>query len=190
MVDVEGSAGSGFRPPYNEFGLLNLLSSHSGLSMMLMRIDRVVESEHPRLNGTLSHILAESVRDPDLLDGYDLTPSYDRYARHLVHQGEGYSLLAIVWLPGQTSPIHSHRTWCALSVYRGWLNETLYGRSSERIERVAERRLFRGDVSHSPPDLASAHRMTNLGTEAAVSIHIYGAAYDRLGQDVNHIWTI
>jgi 3-mercaptopropionate dioxygenase len=190
MVDVEVSAGTGFHPSHADFGLLNSLSLHSTLPRMIMRIDRAVKFGHPRLDGTLANILAEGVRDPNLLDGCELTPSRDRYARHLVHQGDGYSLLAIVWLPCQTSPVHSHRTWCVLGIHRGWLNETLFRRSPTGIQQVAERRLFRGDVSHSPPNLASGHKMTNLGTEAAVSLHIYAAAYDRLGQDVNHIWTV
>jgi predicted metal-dependent enzyme (double-stranded beta helix superfamily) len=189
MVDVEASARNGFRPSIADSGLLNSLSSYSALQRMVMRIDRAVKYGDPRLDGTLAAILAESMHDPNLLDGCDLTPSCDRYARHLVYQGEGYSLLAIVWLPCQMSPVHSHRTWCALSVYRGWINETLFRRAPVGAEKVAERRLFRGDVSNSPPDPESGHRMANLGTEAAVSLHVYGATYERLGQDVNHIWT-
>jgi predicted metal-dependent enzyme (double-stranded beta helix superfamily) len=111
-------------------------------------------------------------------------------AHHLVHQGEGYSLLAIVWLPCQTSPVHSHRTWCALSIYQGWLSESLYRRTPKRIEQTTERRLLRGDVSHSPPNLALGHKMTNLGTEATASIHVYGTSYERLGRAVNEIWTV
>jgi predicted metal-dependent enzyme (double-stranded beta helix superfamily) len=155
---------------------------------MLKEIDRAMKSGRRRLDATLASILAEGLSDPDLLKGYDLAASRDRYSRHLVYQGEGYSLLAIVWLPGQMSPVHSHRVWCALGIYRGWLNESSFRRSPKRTQQTGERQLFVGDVSHSPADLASGHRMANIGTETAVSIHVYPAAYERLGQDVNHVW--
>ena len=41
---------------------------------------------------------------------------------------------------------------------------------------------------HSSEDQEAAHRLANLGSETTVSIHIYGAAYDRLGEQINQIW--
>ena len=45
-----------------------------------------------------------------------------------------------------------------------------------------------GDIVHSPADPGKIHRLANLGTTDAISIHVYGASYDRLGHDVNKIW--
>lgn len=157
----------------------------SPLSQMLLRIDTAMNSNNRQyIDRILADILAMAVIDPDLLAGHPLAPSIDRYARHLLHAGDGYTLLALVWLPGQQSPVHSHRTWCALAVHEGWLRETLYLPGHP----VGERALYGGDVSHAPPDLARGHRMANVGSRMAISLHIYGAPYDRLGQDVNHIW--
>jgi 3-mercaptopropionate dioxygenase len=45
-----------------------------------------------------------------------------------------------------------------------------------------------GDASHAVAAPDVIHRLANLGTETAVSIHVYGARYDRLGEQVNHVW--
>jgi hypothetical protein len=44
-------------------------------------------------------------------------------------------------------------------------------------------------VSHAPADPAAAiHRLANLGTETAISIHVHGARYDQLGEQVHRVW--
>jgi predicted metal-dependent enzyme (double-stranded beta helix superfamily) len=45
-----------------------------------------------------------------------------------------------------------------------------------------------GDGGHAPAGPDAVHRLANLGTETAISIHVYGAPYDRLGDQVNQIW--
>jgi hypothetical protein len=47
----------------------------------------------------------------------------DRYARHLLGEGASHAVVALVWRPGQLSPIHAHKTWCALAVHRGTMTE-------------------------------------------------------------------
>ena len=50
------------------------------------------------------------------------------------------------------------------------------------------RPLHPGMVSHSDGDDAHYHRIANLGVETAVSIHVYGVAFDELGHGLNRIW--
>jgi predicted metal-dependent enzyme (double-stranded beta helix superfamily) len=45
-----------------------------------------------------------------------------------------------------------------------------------------------GDTSHAPADPDAVHRLANLGTETAISIHVYSGPYDRLGDQVNQFW--
>ena len=72
----------------------------------------------------VAEVLAAAAAAPDLLDGVDYTPSPARYARILLRDRRTYCVLALVWSPGQMSPVHGHRTWCALAVHRGALTET------------------------------------------------------------------
>jgi hypothetical protein len=48
--------------------------------------------------------------------------------------------------------------------------------------------LLRGDVSHSLLLKSVAHRLRNTSVKPAISLHVYGVHFDRLGDDVNYIW--
>jgi predicted metal-dependent enzyme (double-stranded beta helix superfamily) len=159
------------------------------LPELLAAIDGMVRTGRSDLDRALADLLASAVAEPDLLHGRCCAPDPERYARHLLHGGPGFSVLAIVWQPGQMSPVHSHRTWCALGVHRGTLTETLFHPTAEHgLHPVGCRQLHPGATSHSPATAAASHRVANLGTETAVSIHAYGAPFERLGQDVNRVW--
>jgi len=54
--------------------------------------------------------------------------SPDSYRQHLLHVSKcrRLSVVALVWLPGQRTPIHDHVSWCVVGVYRGVERETHY----------------------------------------------------------------
>ena len=127
---------------------------------------------------------------PRLLAGHDCPCAPDRYIRHLLHADPAgrYAVVALVWKPGQMSPIHAHRTWCALGVHRGTLTESTY-RVDGALPLPTSAILRRpGEVSHGPADPTLIHRLANLDSRNAVSIHVYGASYDRFGSDVNLVY--
>jgi predicted metal-dependent enzyme (double-stranded beta helix superfamily) len=132
--------------------------------------------------------LAPYLGTTGLLDGVACPGGPEKYTRHLLHAGEDYSVLALVWRPRQMSPVHAHRTWCVFGVHQGWMTETLFTRGATNAWPTACVPRGTGDVAHAPADPDKIHRLANLGTTEAVSIHVYGAHYDRLGHDVNEIW--
>ena len=89
-----------------------LFASHCR-STMIRAIEQVVRDNPPRIDRHLAEILGAYVGEPDLLSGIACPADETRYARHLLHAGDLYSVLAIVWMPGQMSPVHGHKTWCA-----------------------------------------------------------------------------
>lgn len=125
---------------------------------------------------------------PDLLRDIPCPCSPDGYVRHLLHSAEDHTVLALVWRPGQMSPVHGHRSWCALGIHRGSMTETHFTLGSRGPVPRTCAQLEVGDISHAPPDPGAIHRVANLGTETAISIHVYGARYDRLGHEVNQVW--
>jgi predicted metal-dependent enzyme (double-stranded beta helix superfamily) len=139
--------------------------------------------------------LAPHLSRPALLAGVPCPCNPARYTRHLLHADPmgGYAVVAIAWRPGQMSPVHGHRTWCALGVVSGLLTETSFqvedapgsGEVARPVTCLARRP---GDVSHAPASPHAIHRLANLGTEEAVSIHVYGVSYDDFGDGVNHVW--
>jgi predicted metal-dependent enzyme (double-stranded beta helix superfamily) len=125
---------------------------------------------------------------PDLLQDVPCPCSPERYIRHLLHAAEDYTVLALVWRPGQMSPVHGHRSWCALGIHRGSMTEMQFTPGVQGPVPRSCVQLEIGDISHAPPEPDAIHRLANLGTETAISIHVYGARYDRLGQEVNQVW--
>jgi predicted metal-dependent enzyme (double-stranded beta helix superfamily) len=165
-----------------------IYAPESTLSSALFQFDQLTKCVTRCPEKEISDILAIISLDPFLLEGLRLDFSHERYVRHHICSGRNYSFLAITWLPGQASPIHSHKTWCALSVYEGRLTETLYNEDEIGIDLVLAKHLFPGHVSHSALGKPGAHRLRNNSTRQAISLHVYGAPFDRLGTDVNFIW--
>jgi predicted metal-dependent enzyme (double-stranded beta helix superfamily) len=126
--------------------------------------------------------------DPALLEGRHCPCCPERYTRHLLHDDPagGYAVVALVWRPGQMSPVHAHRTWCGLAVHSGVLTETFYEPGDPPAPTQA-RLLAPGATSHAAADPKLIHRIANLSCRTAVSIHCYGAAFDRFGQEVNEV---
>ena len=158
------------------------------LRRMLRDVARAAAGAPDDRDRLVAAALARYLGLPGLLDGVDCPCAQDRYTRHLLHAGDGHSVLALVWRPGQMSPVHAHRTWCALGIHRGWMTETFFapGSGGARPFGCVPRR--EGDIAHSPADPSAIHRLANLGIEDALSIHVYGARHDRLGDEVNQIW--
>jgi predicted metal-dependent enzyme (double-stranded beta helix superfamily) len=117
---------------------------------------------------------------PDLLRDVPCPCAPDRYVRHLLHAAEDHTVLALVWRPGQMSPVHGHRSW--LGIHRGSMTETQFSFGAQGpVPRPCVQHGV-GNISHAPPEPGAIHRLANLGTETAVS------QYDRLGHELNQVW--
>jgi predicted metal-dependent enzyme (double-stranded beta helix superfamily) len=133
--------------------------------------------------------LASGAARAELLDGRDCPCSPERYVRHLLHSDPegGYAVVALVWRPGQMSPVHAHKTWCAFAVHQGVLTETYYEPGEPPVP-TATKLLAPGGSSHGPADPRLIHRLANLSCRTAISIHCYGVEFDRFGSDVNLVF--
>jgi 3-mercaptopropionate dioxygenase len=96
-----------------------------------------------------------------------------------------FSIVALVWRPGQLTRIHDHVTWCVFGVIQGIEYEELFtldengGCLVEAGNNVNEV----GDVSGFAPP-GDIHRVRNAGERTAISIHIYGTDVTRIGSSV------
>jgi 3-mercaptopropionate dioxygenase len=139
-------------------------------------------------------LLGPALADPGLLEARHREPAEDRYRQHLVHvHPDGlYSIVALVWKPGQATPIHDHRCWCVVGVWQGIERETTYdlrGTAQSpflvpRTTGVSEP----GDVSVLVPPHEDIHRVENAGTDLAISLHVYGADIAVLGSSINRVF--
>lgn len=127
----------------------------------------------------------------DFLGGCDCAPLPDRYARRLIHSDARgrFSVLALVWSPGQASPVHAHHAWCALGVHCGSLSESFFApRGSAPPELTATLVRSAGACSHASPCPDAIHRIANASDCAAVSVHVYGVGIDAVDHGINRIY--
>ena len=115
------------------------------------------------------------------------------YQSHLMHaEPDGsFSIVALVWRPGQVTPIHDHVTWCVTGVLQGGEYEELFAlRDGETVlEEVGRNVSDTGDVTGFAPP-GDIHRVRNRGTGVAVSLHVYGADISRLGSSVRRVYEL
>ena len=113
----------------------------------------------------------------------------DHYARNAVHlgDGDGLSLYALVWNPGQWTPVHDHGTWGVVGVVRGVLEERNFirldhkatGDDNIELVRGGPILLCDGTVTTFVPNPDHIHK-TGVpdDREQTVSLHLYGRTMD------------
>jgi predicted metal-dependent enzyme (double-stranded beta helix superfamily) len=163
-------------------------SEATPLQSLCARVSRTVSHASGEPHREVAAAIAPFLGISALLQDVSCRCSSDRYMRHLLDAGPTYCVLALIWRPGQMSPVHGHRTWCAFGMHRGWMAETFFTRCEQGVapRECIQRRV--GEIAYTGADPDDIHRLANLGTETAISIHVYGASFDRLGAEVNHVW--
>ena len=144
--------------------------------------------------------LARLVRDPAFLDAHILPllkeagkAKEDWYVAHR-HDGQNgsYSLQIFVWPPGTRTQIHDHTSWGAYCCAVGSVLEERYERLDDGSQLNHARLKKVWELSWSPEDGASTvlpydegiHRVGNLGSKTAISVHLYGPRISELdGRD-------
>ncbi|MEU4559324.1 cysteine dioxygenase family protein [Actinoplanes sp. NPDC023936] len=119
-------------------------------------------------------------------DRWPVAPRFDASERwyHRLAVADDYEVWLLTWLPGQGTEIHDHGGSAgAFHVFRGTLTEdtvatgggaTGGGATGHRAPRVVSRELGEGAGRRFGEH--HVHRMTNLSTQPAVSVHVYGPA--------------
>jgi 3-mercaptopropionate dioxygenase len=130
---------------------------------------------------------------PEIMTEAERAGSPDGYVCHTLHTelDGSFSVCALVWRPGQQTPIHDHVTWCVVGVLQGAEHEELFAlRDGGAALAEAGRNVNeRGDVSGFAPP-GDIHRVRNCGAEVAISLHVYGADIERLGTSVRRTYDL
>lgn len=111
------------------------------------------------------------------------------YRSHILHvEPDGsFSTVALVWLPGQVTPVHDHVSWCVVGVHQGDEEEIRYRvvASAEGPYLVPTGRSINHEGTTScltPP--GDIHLVRNASAGKVISIHVYGADIGRLGSSI------
>jgi predicted metal-dependent enzyme (double-stranded beta helix superfamily) len=127
----------------------------------------------------------------DLLTPEQLAGDPDSYQGHLVHaESDGsFSIVVMVWRPGQTSPIHDHLAWCVSGVLQGAEYEEIFALRGNHLEVVARNQNAVGTVSGFAPP-GDIHQVRNSGAGVAVSVNVYGTDLTRVGSSVRRVYDL
>jgi 3-mercaptopropionate dioxygenase len=123
---------------------------------------------------------------PDVLTPEQRLGSPDGYRSHTLHvEPDGsFSIIGLVWRPGQVTRIHDHLTWCVFGVIQGVEHEELF---DSDLNLIGESDNHIGDVSGFAPP-GDIHRVHNTADTTAISIHIYGTDVTRVGSSVRRYY--
>ena len=137
--------------------------------------------------------LRQHLPGPGILAAEEREGDPDHYRCHLLHvEPDGsFSVTAMVWRPGQVTPIHDHVTWCVFGVMQGIEYEELYALSEDggHLTEVGRSQNNRGEVSGFAPP-GDIHRVRNIGSDVAISLHVYGADITRLGSSIRRTYDL
>lgn len=154
------------------------------LANFVAELERLHDDEHDPgrlVTGVQGHLTA-LLAEPALLTPKQREPWTNRYRPHLlaVAPSRRFSVVALVWLPGQSTPIHDHICWCVVGVYEGIEREQRFSlREDEQGNRwllpLTDEYVLPGQASALVPPEENIHQVRNAGTDLAISIHVYGA---------------
>lgn len=140
-------------------------------------VDRQLDED--ALLAAATPLLLALVRTDEWLPDAYAQPGVDRYQQYLLHcdGAERFSIVAFVWGPGQTTPVHNHGTWGMVGMLRGAeIVQDYRETESGFVASGAPRRLERGAVDPISPSAGDIHQVRNAYSDrTSISIHVYGA---------------
>ena len=164
--------------PKSSFALGSLASEFGG------DFDSYVRAVEAKIDVGGSHVpvrvasaLARLLSNAGWLPERFTMPGEDSYRRHLLYADPRgrFTILSLVWRPGQGTPVHGHTAWGAVGVYSGTAAVANYCCSPEGVpEFVSQSDCQPGAVCHVEEGADSPHRVFNPGNVVAVTIHTYG----------------
>ena len=144
------------------------------------------QADWPQTAQLVADQLRRHLPTPDVLTAEQRLGSPDDYSAHNLHiEPDGsFSIVALVWRPGQVTRIHDHVTWCVFGVIQGIEHEELFDAD---LNVIGSSDNYVGDVSGFAPP-GDIHRVHNTAEETAISIHVYGTDVTRVGSSARRYY--
>lgn len=149
-----------------------------------------------RVAETTASLLQQLLEAPEFLDRRHCRSDPDHYRQHLVHVGQGgrYSLISLVWRPGQSTPIHDHRCWCVVGVLEGEEHEERFqlrtSHDGEWLRPTGHASYGPGAVCTLVPPDEDIHRVRNASGQTTISLHVYGTDISIHDTSINRVFDL
>lgn len=155
---------------------------HPAIQAWADRVDAILAAhELDALPDHVAEALAPLLAEPDLLLESQQVPDPQWYKKHRLYADPAgrFTLLALIWEPGQGTVIHGHTAWCSVGVYRGQPNVVCYDCTecddgSHTAAETSDRQFDVGALCAVRPGLDDVHRIYNATDETVITLHAYG----------------
>ena len=142
-------------------------------------LDAVCAALRPALTSTGLLLPEQRIGDPS---------AYRSHVLHVAPDG-AFSLVALVWLPGQATAIHDHLSWCVVGVHEGAEHETRYRpRPATATWSSPARRSRTPATSRDCCLRVTSTASTTPATTTAISLHVYGADLSHVGSSIRRVY--
>ena len=163
-----------------------------GITTLAAEITTIVRAEGPAIDTArqVADALGTMLPDRALLLDDQRCGSPDCYCQHVLYVDPlgSFSIVSVVWQPGQRTCIHDHVSWCVVGVYAGAEESTLYRLVDNGVNDahlVVSGHMIDGEGTTSyfvPP--GDIHEVVNPTDRTVISIHVYGADISALGTSI------
>jgi 3-mercaptopropionate dioxygenase len=152
-----------------------ILGHRPGLAELVARVRNNADwsSDPGRTARSVADLLRMRPPSVDLLTPAERQGDPAGFARHTLHCEQRFSVVAVVWQPGQQTKVHDHITWCAFAVIQGVEHETLYRDDGDHLTVIGNAVNEVGSATGFAPP-GDIHRVHNTGDVTAISVHLYG----------------
>ena len=168
-----------------------LAAGSEALTGLIGRLDSACIAPAESMGAAIAEALKRACAQPDLLSPLQCCGRKDHYARHVLHADPAgrYTVVALVWEPGQMTPVHGHYAWCSYAVVSGLLHEERYLRACDpqAVSCTGSADRAPGYYCFSHAGLDEIHRLGNRGDVPAISVHVYGVDAPRIATHVNRV---
>jgi predicted metal-dependent enzyme (double-stranded beta helix superfamily) len=104
-------------------------------------------------------------------------PLPGRYGQYLLYcdPQDRFSVVSLVWGPGQSTPVHDHTVWGLVGVLRGAERCDEFELRDGQVHDLDDAHIMTpGQVEAVSPTIGDWHRVSNASDGASISIHVYG----------------
>ncbi|HKS70036.1 MAG TPA: cysteine dioxygenase family protein [Ktedonobacterales bacterium] len=171
-----------------------MLQVETPLADFVADIEALVAAEEDphRITGGVQRRLARLLAGPEFLTPQQREPDPAHYRSHLlaVAPSRKFSVVGLIWLPGQVTPIHDHICWCVVGVLQGTEREQRYGLRADGsgahfLVPEGGETLTAGHTCALIPPEENIHQVRNAGDDLAISLHVYGEDIGVYGSSIN-----
>lgn len=153
------------------------LLSERAFTRYLETVDELVTTDAGDLPRRVAEAISTLVSQRGWLPAECCEPGDECYRRHLLYTDPAgrFTVLALVWSPGHTTPVHGHTAWGAVGVYQGHPSVAAYSCCQGKDPVLkGEFHCCPGEVSHVDAGVGEPHRIFNNSNDIAITIHTYG----------------